>query len=300
MSSLRFLHIPKTAGTTFIDIMKRQYHLSGHFDFTGDIDADTDRFAALSHTEREKIGLFVGHAPITTGIKEADAARIITFLRDPVSRVKSYCQHAFEGKSPNLIDDFPPDSFDLDKFLDCGDEELSNMHSRMLINDRVSAASLLIEGMSDSEARDMALDNLFNKISYFGIVEYFEESVIYFKKQLNWSYPFFVSMNKKDSTKLIEFKERHIEKIVELNSIDIEVYDAAKSEFMSIIQSSEMDKLALWQFKLMLPAVATYRNNLPRIRDASTSLRQIFIPLRDKATSGIERFAQKIMDRLNL
>jgi len=300
MSALRFLHIPKTAGTTFINILKRQYPQTGHFEFSGDIDADTDRFMALSDEEKKTVGLFVGHAPISTGIKEADGARIITFLRDPVSRVKSYCQHASEGKSPNLLYLFPPDSFDLDKFLESGNEELSNMHARMLINHRVSAESKLIENLSNTEARDLALDNLFNKISHYGIQEYFDESVIYFKNQLNWAFPFYTSVNKKNSSKLIQFKQHHVEKIVELNSIDIDIYNAAKSKFLAISQSGEIDKVTLWQFKVMLPAVSNYGNILMRIKKLSKSAQQILNPLRVKTAGNLSRFAQKIMNRLNL
>ena len=65
-------------------------------------------------TKEDRIVL--GHAPITTCIKEADSATIITFLRDPVERVKSFCQHVYEGKSLHLKDSFPPELFNLMHF----------------------------------------------------------------------------------------------------------------------------------------------------------------------------------------
>jgi hypothetical protein len=82
----QFLHIPKTAGTTFRAVLDRQYSPNEIFAFTGDVPADMRRFNALPKEERDGYRLFLGHAPIISGIEAADDADTITFLRDPVSR----------------------------------------------------------------------------------------------------------------------------------------------------------------------------------------------------------------------
>lgn len=236
MQCVRFLHIPKTAGSTFERILARQYDGVGHFGFSGDAAADLGRFTHLSEQEKGSIGLFTGHAPISTGISEADKALIITFLRDPVHRVKSFCQHVAEGKSPYLSSDFPPDGFDLDKFINSGNLELSNLQTKMLINDRESASSELIGRMSPSEARDRALENLFGKVSHFGLQEFFNDSLLLFWKALAWSPPAYSSMDNQASDELVVFKEHHLDHIKDLNSIDIEVYSAAKTRFLYILE----------------------------------------------------------------
>lgn len=153
MQPLRFLHIPKTAGTTLLSILRRQYFGKKSFAFTGDITSDTKRFEALSEHDKENVMLFTGHAPIVTGIEKADNATTVTFLRDPISRVKSFCQHVAEGKSPYLIDDFSSETFSLDNFLESGNEELSNLQTKMLICD---GSYTLPDKMSDREIINLA------------------------------------------------------------------------------------------------------------------------------------------------
>lgn len=244
METLRFLHIPKTAGTTFTSILKRQYFGNKCFSFTYDINSDTRRYEALSDIERASITLFTGHAPIMTGIKDADNATTITFLRDPVSRVKSFCQHVSEGKSPYLINDFPPSTFNLDDFLDSGKGELSNLQAKTLINTR-SCETPLFDSLLPAEARDAALDCLFNKISYFGLQEYFNESLIIFSSALNWKMPFYAYKNKKENSKLIQFKPRHLQKIAALNAIDIEIYNHAREHFLGRLNNVSFDEKKL-------------------------------------------------------
>lgn len=265
MKRIRFLHIPKTGGSTFIAILHRQYFGKKSFKFNGGaLVSDIKRFKALSKRDRKNIALFTGHAPIVTSIKEADNATIITFLRDPISRVKSFCQHVSEGKSP--IKGFHPKSFNLDRFLKSGNPALSNLQTKMLINNRTCASPLLIESMSTSEARDLALDNLYNKISYFGLQEYFDESLIVMTSALNWEMPVYISENKKNTNKLIKFKKRHLEQIAELNAIDIEVYRLAKKQFIGILNSAAFDKAKLKQLKLInnTPGPSKSENRLKR------------------------------------
>lgn len=251
MKPLRFLHIPKTAGSTFYEILKRQYCGKKSFEFTGNIASDIKRFEALSENDKEYVVLFTGHAPIVPGIKNADNATTITFLRDPISRVKSFCQHVSEGKSPYLIDNFSPETFSLDDFLKSGNGELSNLETKMLVNHGSCTSPLLFENMSASEAKDAALDNLFRKISHFGLQEYFDESLIVFSLALNWRMPIYASKNKKKTSKLIQFEKRHLERIAELNAIDIEVYKFAKDRFINILNSVAFDKEKLKRFQLI-------------------------------------------------
>ncbi|MBL0343731.1 hypothetical protein [Candidatus Villigracilis affinis] len=245
MERLRFLHIPKTAGTTFTTCLDYQYSGKGHFVFKGAVQYDVMRFKELPEKEKQKVILFTGHAPILTGLEEADTAKIITFLRNPISRVKSFIQHISEGKSPEYL----KGPFNLDEFLESGTKDLENLQTKMLINKGPFALSTLIDSMSKSEARDLALNNLFNVVAEYGLQEYFDESLILFSSALNWSTPFYTSLNKKDSSRLLEFKQKHLDRIAELNSIDIEVYNAAKIRFLETLESPRFDKSKLQRLK---------------------------------------------------
>lgn len=241
MNKLRFLHIPKTAGTTFTNILIEQYGNENYFQFTGDIDQDLINFKSLPNDKQSQVSLFTGHAPIKTGLELADSIDVVTFLRDPIDRVKSFCQHASEGKSPYLLKDFPPEEFDLSKFLSTPIFELENLQTKMLINKGRSAVRIQ---MPPSEAIDLAMDNLIRKTT-FGLVEYFDESLILFQQQYRWKLPVYSSSNKKDKNRLIEFKPHHIDKIKQLNAMDIELYDKAKLYFLAQMNSKKFNKRKL-------------------------------------------------------
>lgn len=247
MDRLRFLHIPKTAGTTFEAVLRRQYAGRKVFTFSGDAKADRQRFSEMPEATRRDIVLFSGHAPITTGIDEADNAAIITFLREPVSRVKSFCQHVAEGKSPYLLRDFPPGNFNLDKFLDSGNVELSNLQARMLVGN-VDVPDLF-EQLSAEEARDKALDKLFGRVAYFGLQEFFDESLVLFSRKMNWRMPLYATRNRRNSGRQLQFEERHLWRIVELNAVDAELYRAAREKFIALLQGNEFDPAWLERFR---------------------------------------------------
>jgi len=246
MEHVRFMHIPKTAGTTMNDVLLREYGRGRSFVISDDIPSNIARFHALPEKKRNTIRVFLGHARIVTGLPDADDARTITFLRDPVKRVKSFCQHVSEGKSPYLVEQFPPSTFDLGEFLASGNTELSNLQTKFLIENGTGMDSGAITEMSESQARGMALDNLTRKVSCFGLQEYFEESLILFSQELGWRrMPFFGFSNRSNTRKPLEFKRRHVERIVELNTVDIELYKAAKDVFLNRVNSETFDDTKL-------------------------------------------------------
>ncbi|HEC27201.1 MAG TPA: hypothetical protein ENI67_07320 [Gammaproteobacteria bacterium] len=263
MNKLRFLHIPKTAGSTFSSILTKQYRGKVSFEFSGDNELDIKRFRELSLDEQKAVVLFTGHAPILTGLPEADDIAIITILRDPISRVKSFCQHVSEGKSPHLVASFPPESFTLDEFLYSGNNEISNLQARMLIDYERHRVEPLVTSFSMQELKNRALENLFEKVRCFGIQEYFDESLILFADTLGWSMPFYEYQNRKDINRLLKFEDYHIERIQELNAVDIAVYQAAKEWFLDKIESDDYSRRKLAVFKqakrIISPALHTYR-----------------------------------------
>ena len=250
MNPLRFLHIPKTAGTTLNGILDRQYRNQRRFVFNGNIASDIKRFETLSEEDQNKVTLFSGHASIVTGIKQADNAVMITLLRDPIDRVKSFCQHVSEGKSPYLIRDSPPESFSLDKFLESGNSELSNLQTKMLVG-RGSCILPPLECTSATETANLALYNLFNKIECFGLQEHFDESLLLLSSYFHWQTPIYVSKNKKNPRKLLQFQRRHLERIAALNAIDLGVYERAKEHFLGQVKEVAHIEAKLKRFRLI-------------------------------------------------
>ncbi|HFC31017.1 MAG TPA: hypothetical protein ENJ44_08255 [Oceanospirillales bacterium] len=246
MLPLRFLHIPKTAGTTFAQILEQVYRGEKKFQFTGNSRADIDAFNSMSSIQQQQVKLYTGHAPIHTSIKFIDQCETITLLRDPISRVKSFCQHVSEGKSAYLRMKFPPENFDLDKFLHSEILELHNLQTKMLVNTGASAVNFQ---MPADEALRLALGNLFNHISVFGLLEHFDESLILFKQKFNWDLPTYTISNTKDKDRLLHFEKHHIDRIIAINQLDIELYQRAKIHFEAQINADEFDTKALHRFQ---------------------------------------------------
>jgi len=163
---------------------------------------------------------------------------IITMLREPVSRFKSFCQHVFEGKSPELRDRFPPGPlFDLDDFL-ASSEALGfdNTQTKMMINHGGYLSSVMTHFMGKQVAAQMAMETLYERTS-FGLQEYFYESLKLYGQALQCALqPLKVSYNVKTG-RLLEFTNAQLERIAELNAIDILVYQRAKEIFMAKIRS---------------------------------------------------------------
>ncbi|MBE9537829.1 MAG: sulfotransferase family 2 domain-containing protein [Proteobacteria bacterium] len=251
---IRFLHIPKTAGSSFDECLFIQYFkayiLRQRFTFTGNFAADQQRYRQIPTAERKKIVLYTGHAPLTTGVKELDHIPTLTFLRNPVDRVISYCQHVSEGKSLNISGGIDCKNMDIDQFLSSGRTQLSNFQSKIILGRE--SYNLPKESMEDLVTQ--ALYALEHKLSCFGITEDFDRSLLMFSHVLSWEKPpIYRYRNKKNSDSLIEFEARHIEKIKELNKIDLLVYERALILFDKKIRGygeEFEEELALFKEKL--------------------------------------------------
>ena len=231
-NKIRFLHIPKTAGSSFDECLFIQYLnayiLRRRFTFTGNFNADRQRYRQTPPETRGKIVLYTGHSPLRTGISEVDCLPTITFLRNPIDRVISHCQHVSEGKSLNMSRHIDYKNMDIDQFLSSGRTQLSNFQSKILLG---RGGYPLPKGSPD-ELVIRAVNILKHELICFGITEEFDCSLLMFKKILGWrKLPIYRRRNTRNNKLLLKFEARHIAKIKELNQIDLQVYDRACTLF---------------------------------------------------------------------
>jgi hypothetical protein len=260
MDRVRFLHIPKTAGSSFTRCLSRIYGARSFrenwFTLRWDIPGDLERYRSLPPARRAAIVLVTGHAPRVTGEPEIDTLPTVTFLRDPVERFKSFCQHVSEGKAPEL---YPAAGFDLDRFLDyaavAADEQTRYLLGR---------GSLELPQGTPAQLAAQALAVL-EGLAAYGISERFEESLLLFRRALAWkAWPVYTSLNRKDPRRLLAFDERQIERIRDLNRIDIMVYEQARERLLERLRRdatplrAEMRRFRLRQ-AVAAPFLAVYR-----------------------------------------
>lgn len=253
-AKIRFLHIPKTAGSTFDECLflqyLRPYLLRRQFVFSGDFDSDRKRFEALSPAARSRIALCTGHAPRVTGLAEIDALPTVALLRHPVTRVKSFCQHVSEGKSPNIYCRERDGLFDLDQFLASGRIQLENFQSRVVLGEQ----GYQLRPGNRGELARLAMTLLQSEFACFGITEDFDSSLLLFRRVLGWEgWPLYRSRNISSERARLHFDARHIARIEQLNALDLALYELAREAFyqqMSLLCPQLEEQLA--QFRSAL------------------------------------------------
>jgi hypothetical protein len=229
---IRFLHIPKTAGSTFDECLfilyLRDYLLGRRFTFAGKPVADARRYHRLKPPARRRLVICTGHAPRHTGLAAIDAMPTVTLLRDPIERVKSFCQHVSEGKSLAIHRGDAARAFDLDAFLASGRMQLANFQTRMLLGDEAYRLPLT----THSTLVESAVAMLETDLACFGLTEDFDRSLLLFRQVLGWDQmPVYRARNVRDTRALLNFEPHHLERIKALNEVDIAVYERARTEY---------------------------------------------------------------------
>lgn len=276
MVKLRFLHIPKTAGTTVLSVLNLQYPHSRKFIFRGDIEADIDRWHQLGDFYRERIGVVAGHVPLTTGIVEIDQAPTFTLLRHPVERAASFCRHVLDPKKSHYLRHQGYDT--IDKIIGHADREVSNMQTRMLVlNAKDYQRQLTLNPQTLSDYVSSAIEKLEGMCCY-GIQESFDSSMILISRCFGWKLPPIYRVRNESSRAAFDgFSKLHIAKLEDLNAADIALYDAAvKILERRVSEASDFDH-NLSRFRL-----TNYRSQgiLRRLESSARLLSQILSSVR--------------------
>ena len=229
-----FLHIPKTAGTSFLTVLgnvfgeRRVRRLGGADETT---QAQIDRIVA---DEIQDVDCLVGHFPIHRFAKCLDAFRPFTILRDPVDRVMSLFR--FFKRSPEKELSELPDGFGFDDFIESrvphNYAQTRNMMCRMLCGDEEMSdpsAAAFWQPRDPGAVVDQALATL--RGIDFGLVEDMQSTRVLLRHA--WATTFDLGEYRKNATGRpgAEWTARNIQRIIDLNTLDIALYHEAKALF---------------------------------------------------------------------
>lgn len=265
---LFFLHIPKTAGSTFRSIARRYFQPEQIMDRRalllycrahGIPDSDRHRIpfeTALEWLSPEiKSGVKCLYAHMRYGMHQffPGHGNYLTILREPVARFISGYYYVLRQQSNPLheavkckrIEDF----FELDTLRGFGTEfDLSkrNLQTRM------------ISGISDPdnpEILSVAKERLREDFSYFGISELFDESLVGFSqspigRHLAWPVLYYTPRNVGSNYKRdIPLPPNFVETVKERNKLDIALYEYALDLFKKNISKIPDFDAKLQRFK---------------------------------------------------
>ncbi len=178
-----FLHIPKTAGTTLLNILDRQYPPEIVYSFGADAHASVAEFQALDEEKRSAIRLLRGHMAYGLHDYLPGSPNYFTVLREPAARVISY--YNFIRRTPDhyLYEEVVGRDMSLYDLLQSGLPLMMNDAQVRLISGVWGEPPF---GAVTPVMRQTAEKNLADSFVVVGITEQYDKTLLLLKEKLGW------------------------------------------------------------------------------------------------------------------
>lgn len=236
MRPILFLHIPKTAGTSFLLLLRNLFG-DNRLRRIGTVDDDTPRvLKGLVDRELHDISCLAGHLPFCFLEPHLDRFEPYTLLRNPVARVLSLFrflkqQSAAEIRRLRLRPDFS-----LDDMLDSKTPEVygqvNNAMLRLLSSDR-AIYNPRYPAFWRADGNAAALDNAQSNLARLGLGFVEDMGATLDMAQRLWSVPFALHEYRKNTTMSVRPPEEmaYIDRITSMNRMDFAIYKTAQEIF---------------------------------------------------------------------
>jgi hypothetical protein len=228
--SLIFLHIGKTGGTSLRHMLQSLFAEDEQLViYERPPHVTLKDFRALSIDERRKIKLVCGHFPFGIHKDLPNPSTYVTLVRHPVLRVISIYYHHYTKPNENLYERIHKENISLRDFVTAGlDARVENGMTRVISGLRAPF------GTTTEEMLDCAMDNIQEHFSLVGVTEYYEDSLLRLKAALPTHLPEMVRTNvTKSRMPLYNISDKDIEAIMELNALDIHLYEFAVKKLLN-------------------------------------------------------------------
>jgi hypothetical protein len=183
-----FLHLPRTAGTTLVRVIERQY--PPHAVLALYDCSVGEEIGRIPPDRLDRLRAIVGHFPFGAHRFLARSSTYVTVLRDPIDRVISH--YCFVRGDPTHYLHATARQMSLSEYVvSCDLAEPNNDQTRLLCGE--------YEGSVPARCTDAMLpaakSNLREHFAAVGLTEDYDRSLILMKRLLGWSYPFYVRQN---------------------------------------------------------------------------------------------------------
>jgi len=229
---LIFLHIPKAGGNTLKSILNEQYrederlriYTYPHFSK----DKGIERLKKLSIEEKSKLKLIYGHFAFGIHKYLSAEAKYITFLRNPVDRIISHFYYVKKHNVKEHIKNMEGDTFE--EYLEKGLQyELNNGMTRLLCSEeKIQKGSTVTRDDLETAKR-----NIEKYFSFVGVLEEFHKGLMILNNMLGWGNALiYKRKNVTEHPKREEFPKHVINKIIQMNKLDIELYKYVRETYV--------------------------------------------------------------------
>ena len=227
-----FLHLPKTGGTTMRRVLARQYFNRRCYDIGEDVTGDIRKFRATTWEPANTPSLVQGHMSFGLDQYITGNTGYLTLLREPIRRALSD-YHYVTSTPSHPIYPHVKDLGLLEYFGSGITGQLSNGQVRLISGDTLpNDPGVPSKRAMERPDLDRALDNLHSRFIAVGLLERFDETLLLFRRRLGWGRPFYLRENVTIRPyRQSETTEAEVRRLRELNSLDIELYEAVTAEF---------------------------------------------------------------------
>jgi hypothetical protein len=233
-----YLHLAKTAGTTLRWLLEGQYPASTCVYVYSR--ADRARFTWLSREVRTDIQCFSSNAPLGTYHDLQARLRVITMLREPVSRMLSL--YVYRKTLPNFRK-HPIQTLPMLNYIDLMAAENEDNAQVRLLSGQGYEGEVTVESLACAKV------NLRDACFAFGLQECFDESLVLFRRVFGWQRMAYIRRN--NSQLEAPMRDAEVQQRVEAyNRLDIELYEYAKELFAKRLTAEPIrDEERMWVYE---------------------------------------------------
>ena len=221
---LIFLHLPKTAGSTVVRILEREYGSDAVLPLYDSTFGD--EVAELAADQATRTRVIAGHFYFGVHEHVRGRCRYFTFLREPIARIVSH-YHFVRGQPKHYLHEAAT-NMSIGSYIEfCGAAEPNNDQTRLLAGRETASP----DGTCTPEMLSVAKRNL-DRHDVVGLTEEFDQSLLLLANAFDWRRPYYVKQNvSRRSGSREELDDVTRAAIIACNSLDVELYRYGRELF---------------------------------------------------------------------